>query len=492
MTGALPLSLCMIVRNEEHCLASCLASVRPLVKEIVVVDTGSTDATREVAAAAGACVYDFGWCDDFAAARNYSLELATGEWILVLDADEVLEPVGREEMAELLAADGVEGYFVTVRSYLDSGCEAVEDMVVRLFRNRPVYRFEGAIHEQVAGTIKRHNNGGGLACSGLVIHHMGYLSREIGTKDKRRRNIRVIEKALAGRPSDPFLLYSLGIEYLLSGRTDEGISCLERALGLMKGDEGYCRDLLITLGLGLLKGGRCDKLAGVLETALSVYPEDPDLALIRGMLHFSEGRYEQAVAEIRHGLNNGAGILQSSRLLSLIGDACSHLGCYDDALKEYHRALKLNPGQLYPLIRILEMIRLGRITGDWGYLSCFAPLAVKRYLRDRLREMGELSLAVILSLLTVVEAAGRNESGILPALCKEHIAVVQECRDGSPFWEYLLLSAEELFLCAEAWQRWPSLRDLLPRSRVLELASSSLEAAVRVLFPLRASPANLP
>lgn len=492
MTGVLPLSLCMIVRNEEHCLASCLASVRPLVKEIVVVDTGSTDRTREVAAAAGACVYDFGWCDDFAAARNYSLELATGDWILVLDADEVLEPVRREEMAGLLAADGVEGYFVTVRSYLDSGCEAVEDMVVRLFRNRPFYRFEGAIHEQVAGTIKRHNNGGGLARSDLIIHHMGYLNREIGAKDKRRRNIRVIKKALAGSPSDPFLHYSLGIEYLLSGRTDEGIGCLERALGLMKGDEGYCRDLLITLGLGLLKAGRRDKLAGMLETTLSIYSGDPDLVLIRGMLYFSEGRYEQAVAELRRGLNGGVDILPFSRLLSLIGDACSHLGRYDEAMKEYHQALRFNPGQLYPLTRILEMIRTGRITGDWGYLSCFAPLAVKRYLRDRLREMGELPLAVILSLLTVVEAAVRNDGEILPALCREHLAVVERCRDGEPLREYLFLSAEELFLCAEAWQRWPSLGDLLHRGRVLELVSSSLEVAVKVLFPLRASSSDLP
>ncbi len=496
MTARLPVSLCMIVKNEEHCIASCIASVRHLVQEIVVVDTGSTDRTREVAAAGGARVYDFVWCDDFAAARNYSLEQATGEWILVLDADEMLEAVKPEDFAGLLRAEGVEGYFVTVRSYLGTGCEAAEDLVVRLFRNKPDYRFEGVIHEQVAGSIKRHNNGGGLACSGLILHHTGYLSREIGSKDKRRRNIRVIRKALAARPTDPFLLYSLGIEYLQADQADQGIRCLEKALSLMDGCEGYFHDLLVTLGLGLLKSGCTDKLAGMLEKALSMYRDDPDLALLKGMLHFSEGSYEQAAAELRRGLNKGRQILLSSQILSLLGDACNHLGLYSEAAMEYYEALKLSPGQLYPLTRLLGLIQSGRINIDWGCLSGFASMAVKRYLRDKLFELGELPLSVVVSLLTVVDAAGMSSNEVLFVVCREHQAAVQSCKENQtgeePLWDYLLVSAGEISLCAEAWQRWPSTVMFSPLSRVLELATDSLEVAVKVLGPCRLPSSNLP
>ncbi len=89
-------SLCVIARNEEHFLPSCISSVRHLVDEIIVVDTGSTDRTREVALQSVARVYSFSWKENFAAARNYALDRATGDWILVLDADEILGRIEAE------------------------------------------------------------------------------------------------------------------------------------------------------------------------------------------------------------------------------------------------------------------------------------------------------------------------------------------------------------------------------------------------------------
>ncbi|MGQ9712859.1 MAG: glycosyltransferase family 2 protein [Desulfotomaculales bacterium] len=137
-------TLCVIARNEEEAIPSCISSARHLVHEIIVVDTGSADRTKEVALECGAQVFSFCWKQDFAAARNYALELATGDWILVLDADEVLGWVEADEFARLLADPNVEGYFVQIRNYLDGGRGVAEDQVVRLFRNRPGYRFEGA------------------------------------------------------------------------------------------------------------------------------------------------------------------------------------------------------------------------------------------------------------------------------------------------------------------------------------------------------------
>ncbi|HHW45019.1 MAG TPA: glycosyltransferase family 2 protein [Desulfotomaculum sp.] len=281
MTGGPTVSLCLIARDEEHCLASCLDSVRSLVQEIVVVDTGSTDRTVEVAASRGARVFTYPWAGDFASARNYSLALARGQWVLVLDADEILAPVSPQELSALLSAPGVEGYFVTIRNYLGRGETVAEDRVVRLFKNNPAYRFTGAIHEQVAGSIMAQNGGGGLACSGLVIHHRGYLQRQLQTRDKHRRNIGIIRRALEKQPADPFLLYSLGIEYCRCGETAGGIEQLEKALMLVRGHEGYFHDLLVLLCAALLKAGNHDRLKTVLEGSLCMFPSDPDLLLIK-------------------------------------------------------------------------------------------------------------------------------------------------------------------------------------------------------------------
>ncbi|MBC7325528.1 MAG: glycosyltransferase, partial [Moorella sp. (in: Bacteria)] len=293
------------------------------------------DGTQDVAARYGARVFAFSWGEDFAAARNYSLARATGEWILVLDADEILAPVQAEELAALLAAPGVEGYFVNIRSYLGNGEEAAEDQVVRLFRNRPFYRFEGAIHEQVAGAIKRHNGGSGLACSSLLIHHFGYLNRQVQAKNKRRRNIGVITRALGEKPDDPFLLYSLGIEYLQGGDTAQGIALLEKALLRVRGDEGYFRDLLLLLCLSLLNAGQKERLAFYLNGALSMYPADPDLHLLHGVLALGEGRCAVAEEELRCALSGEAQILPRHHVHTLLGDACSFLGRYREAEKEY-------------------------------------------------------------------------------------------------------------------------------------------------------------
>src|SRR6478609_466965 len=97
------LSLCMIVRDAESSLAAALASAQPFIDEVIVVDTGSRDATRDVARAAGAKVFDFPWCDSFSAARNYSLERATGGWLFWMDADDVLPPASGEELRRILA-----------------------------------------------------------------------------------------------------------------------------------------------------------------------------------------------------------------------------------------------------------------------------------------------------------------------------------------------------------------------------------------------------
>ena len=99
------LSVCMIAKNEEKYIASCLTSITPIADEIIVVDTGSTDRTKDIAKVFGAKVYDLPWTDDFSAARNHSLSYAKGQWVLVHDADEVISPLDHDKLKDIISEE---------------------------------------------------------------------------------------------------------------------------------------------------------------------------------------------------------------------------------------------------------------------------------------------------------------------------------------------------------------------------------------------------
>lgn len=196
-TGKEPsLSLCMIVKNEEGRLAKCLMSAIPVVDEIVIVDTGSTDRTKEIAKTFGAKVYDFEWTDDFSEARNLSLAKATGNWILVLDADETISPLDYDRLTKIVKnnADQPMAYSITTRNYVkptyvigwtcndgqyadeEGGTGWYPSAKVRLFTNDSRIRFENPVHEFVEPSLKR--NGIKIRESDIPVHHYGQLDME--------------------------------------------------------------------------------------------------------------------------------------------------------------------------------------------------------------------------------------------------------------------------------------------------------------------------
>src|SRR5208282_6889122 len=148
-SAARRLSLCMIVRNEEPLLPGCLESVRGVVDEIVAVDTGSSDATPEIVRTHGGLLLRHTWRDDFSAARNVSLDGATGDWILCMDADERLRPEEHGRLRRLIERSASEDAFlVPIRSETPTGVQLTRGH--RLFRNRKGIRFSGRIHEQIS------------------------------------------------------------------------------------------------------------------------------------------------------------------------------------------------------------------------------------------------------------------------------------------------------------------------------------------------------
>ncbi len=223
------ISLCMIVRNEEETLDRCLSSVRGAVDEIVVVDTGSTDSTVEVARNHAASVVIHKWNDDFSEARNLSLSSATGDWILVLDADEELTPESCARLREAVASTSADGLEVTVRSEMPpQDIMRYEDTkIVRLFRNRKEYRYIMPIHEQIRSSIE--NNGGNIIPSDLMISHHGYANATVqGGVNRGERNLKVLNAALSASPDNAYLHYQIGVTLMSIGKKADAYLHLRR------------------------------------------------------------------------------------------------------------------------------------------------------------------------------------------------------------------------------------------------------------------------
>jgi glycosyltransferase involved in cell wall biosynthesis/2-polyprenyl-3-methyl-5-hydroxy-6-metoxy-1,4-benzoquinol methylase/tetratricopeptide (TPR) repeat protein/GT2 family glycosyltransferase len=227
------LSVCLIAKNEEKFLDQCLASVRGLADQIVVVDTGSTDRTVEIAREHGAETHIFEWCDDFSAARNAALEHATGDWVLILDADEELLPEHRETILKEIGAASVMAYRLPIidKGNEEDGCSHVP----RLFRNAPGLFFVGRIHEQVFSSIEVRRKEWGLDNSlgkSAILHH-GYGKELLVSRDKVARNLKLLQIAIEEMPDEPNLLMNLGLELVRSGRLDEGLEQYSLALRAM-------------------------------------------------------------------------------------------------------------------------------------------------------------------------------------------------------------------------------------------------------------------
>src|SRR5690606_24855697 len=163
------------VRNNASCIVECLTSIRPYVDEMIVIDTGSTDNTAELARSVGARVYHFPWCDSFSAARNESLKYAQGEWIFWMDSDDVMSPECGTKLRRLAYQEHPPeqmGFFMQVHC-IGSGPEGQYDKIVvdhvKLFRNSPHIRFEFRMHEQIIGSIRRQ--GGEIDMTDIYVTH---------------------------------------------------------------------------------------------------------------------------------------------------------------------------------------------------------------------------------------------------------------------------------------------------------------------------------
>ena len=391
------ISLCMIAKNEEKYLEQCLNSVKGLVDEIIIVDTGSTDRTKKIAERFTAKVLDFKWVDDFSAARNESLKHATKDWVLVLDADETLDKEAIKTIKELINNKENDAYLFVQKNYTNdnkiAGFVAEEhkhnnktypgwygSLIVRLFRNNKGYKLEGIVHELVEPSIEL--NKGKIATTNIPIHHYGN-SDPLAVKKKREFYLELCRKKIKSAPSANSY-YELGVLYKENNDFENAIRSLKKAieldpkhrmalyeLGIMheqKKDydnaiEYYTESLRIkgdseafqNLGVCYLKKGELKRAYGNLVKAMMLNPNKHTIYNNLGAVLEKSGNFDSAVQMLEIGIKlNPKNVIGYYNLAI----ALDKKGEFGKAFENYEKAIELNHPKKEEIKRRINQIKV--------------------------------------------------------------------------------------------------------------------------------------
>lgn len=298
------LSLVMIARDEARSIARALQSARPWVDEMIVGDTGSTDATPHIARQEGAHVYDIPWENNFSRARNRLLQYARGEWILAMDADEWIDTIERDTLDARLADSKAIAYEVRIfhllpRSMISPHAisngthPTVQDTVLRLFRRDPRIVYSGRIHEDIHDSLKTIAHPP-FTLAPITLLHDGYLPEVIEEKQKNSRNMALLKLALRDEPHNPRLLYALATEYFQQEQYAKAIPLFKEALAKSPLNLGYTPDLVLKYIYTLKMLNSFQEAHYIAQQALQAYPDFPDLWLLYGEITFALGDVQAA------------------------------------------------------------------------------------------------------------------------------------------------------------------------------------------------------
>jgi tetratricopeptide (TPR) repeat protein len=347
------LSAALIVRDEERFLAGCLQSIAALVDEMVVVDTGSVDRSREIAGDLGARLADFPWRGDFAAARNHALDLARGAWILYIDADERVSAGERADLEPLLRDPHLAA--CTVRFRPVTGFTRYREY--RLFRNRPDLRFAGVIHEThvpaLFAVCARERLG--IAHSAIAIDHLGYdgdLTR------KHVRNLPLLRARLATDPTHVYSWCHLGVTLDGMGDAAGAEAAWRQAVKVVRGKQARSiadSTPYVDLARCLIRRG--EPAAELLDEALLHFPDNFTLQWLRARTLVEGERFAEALPVFERLAAtdpevDAAGVLaHDERIFGLLayealGLCCFRLGRFAESAHWYGRAEALAPAPL--------------------------------------------------------------------------------------------------------------------------------------------------
>lgn len=350
MSEKLRISQCMIVKDEEKNIEKALSWGKNLFWEQIVVDTGSSDRTVEIAKRLGARIYHFPWRDDFAAAKNYAIDQARGEWIAFLDADEYMEAEDGQRIRCLLeelssgeqAGESKQQEVLAVLTAWvnleDGGSVMAHGSQLRFFRNRENLRYQGRIHEALClreGSDRRSLSEADWrnAVQDIIIYHTGYARSVTGEGQKAERNRRILEKEREERPEDPAIMGYLGDACRSKGENEQAIAWYEKAVshlappppgGWPDEDTRVCMSFVnLLLLLCQEKREQEEHIGEIYKKARQYMPGESDLDYLLGVYYVGRRDYEKARIHLERSLeilervgNAYHGVYLSANLLS--------------------------------------------------------------------------------------------------------------------------------------------------------------------------------
>lgn len=365
MPENMSLALCMIVRNEEQNLPLSLGPVHSLFDEVIVIDTGSTDKTVEIAKSYGAKVSGFKWQNDFAEARNASIRAAGSDWIFWLDADNRISPT---DVARL-------------RTFLDRNMESIlwctevvepigEELIQkRVFPNRKDVYFEGRVHEQLI-----HPDSFKSILTPVQIFHWGYVDKELAA-EKGNRNLAILEKMVKEAPRDPYLAYQMG-KTLFNQRNfqkalnwfDKVVSDPERGRQNMP----LFRHAHILKSMVLERLGQKDESESCLLSLVQAFPDYGPVHYYLGRLWYAKGNLDTCLLSFRTFLSlkikdlavgfNANQMMFAAALM--MGRCLEKAGQPEEALAAYQTAAEINPENPEPVLAMAMLSLEQRQTED--------------------------------------------------------------------------------------------------------------------------------
>ncbi|KGP80875.1 MULTISPECIES: glycosyltransferase [unclassified Paenibacillus] len=347
------ISLCMIVKNEEQVLGRCLESVKDVVNEIIIVDTGSTDMTLDIARKYTDKIYSFEWVNDFSAARNESLKYATSDYILVLDADEYLE-VGADFQKDL--EKNCDYYLFRIRNEI-SWDRNFTFAAIRLFKNHISLKFENRLHEHlniINGTAEYT-----MGESNLLINHVGYTDDKMLEKDKHKRNLPLMELEVAENAT-AYNLYNMGKTYFAIQEYKKAVDFFKQAYPLSK-DRLFLPELLTKIAYALAEINQMEDALSILTDAVMMFPRETEMRYILGMVYQKAEYYRDAEACFRKCIELGD---QGSLITEGSGGYMAHMrlselyeeiGLLEDSYRELACVLSLKKNFAPALQRYLNL-----------------------------------------------------------------------------------------------------------------------------------------
>lgn len=323
------LSICIITKNECDNLKICLERIKALGCEIVVVDTGSSDNSKKIASAVTPCVYDFVWCDDFSAARNFAIQKAANDWILFLDSDEFVDAFDMPKLLEQLQAMPASIGHIHIKSLYENNGQTMSstEPIARLF-SRKLYHFEGRIHEQIvpldASTEPDYFD------APVYVTHVGYQGNEAYRTEKANRNLKLLLQELEAQPDDPYTLYQIGNSYFYSKQYEQAIPYFERAMELPLDTRlSYVHSIINLYGYCLINTKQfADAL--MLEAVYDDFKGDADYLFVLGLIYMNNAQFSKAIenflsatklpSSVVDGVNSYSAFYNVGVILECLGD----------------------------------------------------------------------------------------------------------------------------------------------------------------------------